>query len=464
MGEDNILVKNTIIYSIGDVFPKVLNFLILPIFTTYVSVKEFGIISYTNTLIAFVSVVSTLSLNTYLLRKIFEVKNLVEKKTLIFSAFATITIVNILLLSAAYLIGPYIFDYFEIKVPFFPFVHLVLLINFFEIFSTVPFVLLRVNKSAKEYVVINVFKSILIFGSTCLLLIYFNHGILGYFYSRLIINFLFAIFFIYYIIKNSKIKFDFNLIKEGFIFSLPLVPGAISYLIITVFDRIVIEKYIDLTKLGIYSLLQAIALAMSIIIQGAYKAYEPDVFKKYGSNIFSEYVDKLNIKLLYFLIIFCFPLSIFIKELLIIIAKSEYLEGFYLMPLFLTTILITSQNSMLNTLAIAEKKTSISSYSIFIGATLSVIVNIIFIPYFGIVVPAISSIFAYFIMNLYLYSSLNTKLNFFKLCYVEIFVFLIVSFFCLMELSSVFNKIFFSIIYSGYYLFKFIKSFKVSMN
>ena len=459
MSENNILMKNTIIYSIGDVFPKFLNFLILPIFTSYVSAKEFGIISYTNTLVAFISVLSTLSLNTYLLRKIFDLKNQEEKKTLIFSSFATITFVNIILLFVIYLFGPFLFEKYNVKVPFFPFIHLILLINFFEIFSAIPFVLLRVNKKAKTYVFINVLKSIFTFGSTCLLLIYFNKGILGYFYARLIINVIFSIFFIYYIFKNSILKFNFSIIKEGFRFSLPLVPGTISYLIITVFDRIVIEKYLDLTKLGVYSLLQAIALAMSIIIQGAYKAYEPDVFDKFGTNEFSTFVDKLNIKLLYFLIILSFPLSVFIKEILLFIAKPDYLVGFYLMPFFLTTILITSQNSMLNTLAIAEKKTTISSYSIFIGAILSIGINILFIPYFGIIVPAISSILAYMVMNLFLYSSLSTKLIFFKLCYFEIFLFLVVSYFCLNEISSIYFRFILVFLYSGIYINKFFKSF-----
>ena len=72
---------------------------------------------------------------------------------------------------------------------------------------------------------------------------------------------------------------------------MPLIPGTISYLIISVFDRIVIEKYVSLSSLGVYSLIQAIAMAMSIIIQGAYKAYEPDVFKKYGTNEYNFFIN-----------------------------------------------------------------------------------------------------------------------------------------------------------------------------
>ena len=87
MSDNKILVKNTIIYSIGEIFPKVLNFLILPIFTSYVTANEFGIISYTNTLIGFISVISTLSLNTYLLRKLFEIQNENVRRKLIFTLF-----------------------------------------------------------------------------------------------------------------------------------------------------------------------------------------------------------------------------------------------------------------------------------------------------------------------------------------------------------------------------------------
>ena len=454
MSDNKILVKNTIIYSIGEIFPKVLNFLILPIFTSYVTANEFGIISYTNTLIGFISVISTLSLNTYLLRKLFEIQNENVRRKLIFSTFMAITIMNILLLLIVYSLGPRSFTKYNVKVPFYPFIHLTLLTNFFDIFSAIPFVLLRVNKKANSFVFLNILKGILTFGTTCVLLIYFKKGIFGYFYSRLIINIFFSFFFITYVIKNSIFKFDFNIVKEGLKFSLPLIPGTISYLIISVFDRIVIEKYVSLSSLGVYSLIQAIAMAMSIIIQGAYKAYEPDVFKKYGTNEYNFFINKLFKILFTILIILSFPLTLYIKEIIQLFTKPEYQVGFYLMPFFLTTVIFTSQNTMLNTLAIAEKKTKISSYSLILGAILSIALNIIFIPHFGIIVPAISSIIAYMCMNIFLYKSISTKLDDFKFYYIDVSLFLLISYLCLNEISSIWLRSITIILYTSFYLSK----------
>ena len=124
------------------------------------------------------------------------------------------------------------------------------------------------------------------------------------------------------------------------------------------------------------------------------------------------------------------------------------------MPFFLTTVIFTSQNTMLNTLAIAEKKTKISSYSLILGAILSIALNIIFIPHFGIIVPAISSIIAYMCMNIFLYKSISTKLDDFKFYYIDVSLFLLISYLCLNEISSIWLRSITIILYTSFYLSK----------
>lgn len=61
------LIKNTAIYAIGDIVPKLLSFLVFPVMTSYLSLEDYGIINYINTLNLFLSILGFLCLNTYYL-------------------------------------------------------------------------------------------------------------------------------------------------------------------------------------------------------------------------------------------------------------------------------------------------------------------------------------------------------------------------------------------------------------
>ena len=64
----NITLINTIYYSLGELLPKVISFLLLPLYTRYLSPSDYGIVSYTTTITTFLSVIGMLGLNSHVLR------------------------------------------------------------------------------------------------------------------------------------------------------------------------------------------------------------------------------------------------------------------------------------------------------------------------------------------------------------------------------------------------------------
>ena len=50
----NKLFSNTILYTVGEVVPRIISFLMMPIFTRFLSPADYGILSYTNSVISFI--------------------------------------------------------------------------------------------------------------------------------------------------------------------------------------------------------------------------------------------------------------------------------------------------------------------------------------------------------------------------------------------------------------------------
>ena len=61
------LTKNTAIYALGDIIPRLIGFISLPILTSYLSPSDYGIVNYVNTLSTFLMALGFLSINTYFL-------------------------------------------------------------------------------------------------------------------------------------------------------------------------------------------------------------------------------------------------------------------------------------------------------------------------------------------------------------------------------------------------------------
>ena len=67
----NKLLKDTFLYSLGEICPKVISFFLLPIYTKYLSPADYGTIAYTNTIMLFLFVLGSMSLNSFVLRYYF---------------------------------------------------------------------------------------------------------------------------------------------------------------------------------------------------------------------------------------------------------------------------------------------------------------------------------------------------------------------------------------------------------
>ena len=92
------LVKSTVIYTLGEFLPRLFSIVFLPVFTTYLSSTDYGIMSYTGSFMVFLYVFIALSLNSFLLRKYYECKTEQERKILIGNVAFVITVSNILVL------------------------------------------------------------------------------------------------------------------------------------------------------------------------------------------------------------------------------------------------------------------------------------------------------------------------------------------------------------------------------
>ena len=83
MNSTGKLIKNTTIYAVGDIIPKLFGFITFPILTKNIAPAEYGILNYINSIDVFIVAAGLLCLNTYYLVYYFKVGGDKEQRSLL---------------------------------------------------------------------------------------------------------------------------------------------------------------------------------------------------------------------------------------------------------------------------------------------------------------------------------------------------------------------------------------------
>jgi len=394
------ILKNTIYYTIGEIVPRILSFLLLPILTLYLTASEYGINSYITAVMSFVLVFTTLSLNTFLLRSYYHIKDERERKEVTGSVFLFILFFNVILVGLQMLTFPLIISFFKIKVPFYPYFVLAILINFFEAVSIIPLVLYRIKEDAKGFLLISLSKTVLQFILVYIFVVTFRQGLEGSLYSRLLVNIPFFFIYLFIIKRNGIFKINAKVIKQALRFSLPLLPGALSFLFISLSDRIILERYITLDQIGIFSVAATLSLVLNVIIQALYKSFEPIIFKEFTEDNFQDTNIKLFRIYLFALFAGAFCTSIFSKEFFVIATSGVFREAYRIVPYLIISVVISGINTYYGILLIANKKTIQVSSIFILSAIINIVLNFVFVPYYGYYGAIIASTISFLAANL----------------------------------------------------------------
>lgn len=422
---NNTIAKNTIIYALGDIIPKALNLVTFPILTSYLSTGDYGIVNYVQSIILFLTIVTFLCLKTFYLVYYFKVGDEIAQKKLLGNLTIIVTVLNVVATILFLLVGQVFFKFIGSGVDFYPYILYGVLINFFGIFSQLPSALYRVRENPMPLTILNVLRGLLIMVCTiCFVTVY--PSVKTVLIIQLLITFLFSIFFIWITCKNAIFEFNWKQTKQALAFSLPLVPGDVAYYFSTMSDRILIEKYLAVSDLGLYSTASTIAGLLNIISYGAYRAIEPYFFKQYGKSGFKHEFERIRDILLMCIMGCGIGLCLFSKEFLCFFSSEGYHSAYiYVSPLVLVVVM-NSLGYLYGTIMTAQSKTKRNGMISVTCASVSVSFNILLLPIIGVWSAVLASICVSFIG----YSLLKWQSRYYVGFYRPLFALIIAVLFC----------------------------------
>lgn len=385
------LIRNTTIYALGDIIPKALGFLILPVLATYLTPAQNGIAGYVTTVNTFLSIVGLLSLNTYFLVHYFRLPDEQARRGLLGNLSIFILIVNVVLALVMFGLGRWFFGALQSEIAFFPYIALGVGSAFFSSFLVMPAALYRLRENPLPLTLLNIGRSAVQVGLSVLLIVRYDMGALGVLWANFAAMAVFALIFAAITAREAVLRFSWREVRAALRFSLPLLPGSLAYALIQISDRILIERYVSLSDLGIYNMAANMALLLNIVSYGAYRAFEPHFFREFGSDGFERMFKKVRNAFLVLLLVMVLGVSLFTRELFELIANPSYGRVYFYVPLIMTGVLFSSMSMIYNTIVTARGRTKITSLITIVGGCVSVGLNILLLPILGLVAACVVS-------------------------------------------------------------------------
>lgn len=213
--------------------------------------------------------------------------------------------------------------------------------------------------------------------------------------AEITLVFFYALFVVFLIKKGGK-KINTKYWKSAFLFNLPLIPHYLSILALGGSDRIMISKMIGDAEAAYYSVAFSIAIAVSIVWSAINSSLVPYTYEHCKQRNFAP-VAKLTSLLLTVFAYFTLLASLIAPEMIRIMATPEYMDAIYVIPPIIIGVFFQVHYFIYANLVYYYKKPRYVMYASVTAATLNIILNYMFIPLYGYVAAAYTTMLAYVI-------------------------------------------------------------------
>lgn len=391
------LLKNSGIVFMGNIGSKMISFILLPIYTAYMSTSEFGTSDIINTYTSiFLSVVSCcLADAIFVYPKESDDSNKKKYFTtgLIFS-LASFVCVSTILLAIDALTQEVDFSFSLIKYRWW-----ILLITFSLFIQSYNQQFCRSIDRMFVYSASGLVLTLCL--SLFAILLLPRYGLQGYLFSIFISN-LIASFFTFIFAREYTYLgarfFSRTHLRSLLLYGVPLIPNSVMWWLINGINRPIMEAEIGLSEIGIYAVANKFPSIITVIYGIFSTAWAISIIEEFKSKDFNSFFNKSTRAVTFLTILVGCTITIFSKPIVTIFADANFYDAWQYIPILTMAAIFQSLSSIVGCVFMAQKKSQYFFYSSLIGGASSLIFTFILIKFWGLYGVCIAVVISFLFM------------------------------------------------------------------
>jgi len=377
--------KHSSIYAIGNIINRIGAFLLLPVYTNYLTVEEYGSLELFYAVSSVIFGFLSIGIAHATLRFYFEYKDTVDRHAVVSTNYIASFLLSIVGCSIVAIwqdeLSVLVFGSTDYSMG----VLIILGTIIFELSSQICLAYVRAIERSLFFVYIAIAKLIIQVSINVYLVIYANEGVVGVLFGNFMAVFIGWLVLSVFTLKHCSIRFHLHKLIPILQYSFPFLLGTFTEMFSSNIDKFGLNYMESIGAVGIYML----AIKFSMLIEQL--VGEP-FSRSYGSFRFSimeqDNASEIQAKIVKYLLyatIFCaLGLSLFIRDLLVIMSDESFWAAANIVPLVVLASVIKIMNYPLQTGILYAKKTRYFFYIGVIAAVSSAVFNLSLIPLMGI--------------------------------------------------------------------------------
>lgn len=404
------LFKQTFIYGLATVLPRILAVILVPLYTNVMLPEEYGIYATLMAYLILGNVLLSYGMETAFFR--FVTKGTTDQKTVQSTTLTSLTVSSLAFLVITLMFRNHIADILEFKPEYITYGLWILALDALVV---LPFVWFRVNEKPTRYAVIKILNVSINLGLNLFFFLllpklavpgsfwqpFWNpeNKVAYVFISNLVAS---AATLLMLLPLYFKIGFGFNgtIWKQMMKYAIPVLIAGIAFSINEAFDRILLKYLlpdaIAETQVGLYSACYKLGMFMTLFVMAFRLGIEPFFFNHSGHEnarntyaIITKYFTIFGSLILLTVVVY---IDIF-KQLLI--PNSQYWVALKIVPLILLANLFLGIYHNLSVWYKVTDRTKFGAYISVFAAFITLGLNFVLIPRMGYMGSAITTLVAY---------------------------------------------------------------------
>lgn len=383
------LFSDTLILGFGTFASKLLVFLLMPLYTAFLSTAQYGTAELLTSTANLIIPLACVGITNGIFR--FAAERNSDKEAVFSSSVALLGCGTLIFL----VLSPLLF-----VIPYFDgYAWLILLYVIMANVQAVCAQYVRAIDRTKLFALQGILNTFLTVALNVIFLVVWDMGVLGYVLSVILGN-LFTAIFLFFVARLWRVfriaKIDRELMKKLLRFSLPLIPTTVCWLITDLSDRYLVTHFCTEAVNGVYSAAYKIPTIINLIstifmqawqFSAVLQSSDEEDCKHFYSTVFGGFLSVIFIG--------AAGLILFSEFLTGLLLNAAYAEAARYMPTLICAVAIEAIVSFLATVYMVCKKSMHSFVTAMSGALLNIVLNLIMIPKFGALGAAVATLASY---------------------------------------------------------------------
>lgn len=380
------------IYSVGSIIRQLAGFIMLPIYTSYLTPSDYGVVGLLVVMIALFELVIGARFAQAVPKFYYESEEKNWQSTVVSTALlVTLTISAVATGLVALSSKPIAVVLFG-SGDYHTHVALYCILLLTSAVEAYGLTYLRLKEKPVLFVTNSIAKLIIQLALNILFVVHYEMGVMGVIYSALLSSFIISIWIAAYIVLNTGIKFSASLTKRLFKFSWPLWLAGIAGLYVASSNRYFIRIFSDLEQVGLYELATKFAMILPMLIWNPFSQWwQTERFKLYqsedkGVSVFPIIFDGIVIMM----VVVAAAISLFSGPIIELMASPAFHSASAAVPVLAFGILLSNLRFFFFFSFLVTENTIIITYIKYSSAILATILYILLIPSYKFLGAAIA--------------------------------------------------------------------------